>query len=97
MPLVEDIQEILAQGLAKLQAAADADALEAWRIKYLGAKGAVKVALRRLKEVPRDRKRAAGQAANALKNTLTEAFERQLAGVAAAEGGSVKAAARPST
>jgi len=91
MPLLEDIQQILAQGLAKLQAAADTDALEAWRIKHLGAKGAVKAVMQRLKKVPREQKRAAGQAANELKNALTKAFERQLAAISAAEGGSGKA------
>ena len=91
MPLLEDIQQILAQGLEKLQTAAEADALEAWRIKYLGTKGAVKAAMQRLKEVPRERKRAAGQAANELKNALTEAFERRLAAIAATGGGSRKA------
>ncbi len=91
MPLLEDIQQILAQGLAKLQDAAEADAMEAWRIKYLGTKGAVKAAMQRLKEVPRDRKRAAGQAANELKNALTEAFERRLAAISATGGGSKKA------
>jgi phenylalanyl-tRNA synthetase alpha chain len=89
MPLLEDIQQILAQGLEKLHAATQADALEQWRIKFLGTKGAVKAAMGRLKEVPKEQKRAAGQAANELKNALTEAFERQRAKIATA-GGSAK-------
>lgn len=89
MPLLEDIQQILAQGLEKLHAAAHADSLEQWRIKYLGTKGAVKAAMGRLKEVPKEQKRAAGQAANELKNALTEAFERHRAKISTA-GSSAK-------
>jgi len=90
MPLLEDIQQILAQGLEKLHAATQADALEQWRIKFLGTKGAVKAAMGRLKEVPKEQKRAAGQAANELKNALTEAFERQRAKIATADGSAKK-------
>jgi len=91
MPLLEDIQQILAQGLEKLHAAAHADSLEQWRIKYLGTKGAVKAAMGRLKEVPKEQKRAAGQAANELKNALTEAFERQRAKISTTGGSAKKA------
>jgi phenylalanyl-tRNA synthetase alpha chain len=83
MGLLEDIHQILAEGLEKLQAVASPDALEQWRIKFLGAKGAVKGAMQRLREVAGDQKRSAGQAANELKNALTEAFERRLAAIAA--------------
>ncbi len=93
MPLLEDIQQILAQGLEKLHAAAQTDALEQWRIKYLGTKGVVKAAMGRLKEVPKEQKRAAGQAANELKNALTDAFERHRARISA--GGSTKTANAP--
>jgi len=81
MSLLDDIRQILADGLDKLQDAAGPDALEAWRIKFLGTKGAVKAAMQRLKEVPREIKPAAGQAANDLKNALTEAFEKRRAAV----------------
>ncbi len=90
MPLLEDIQDILAQGLKNLQASAQTDALEQWRIKYLGTKGAVKAAMGRLKEVPREQKRAAGQAANELKKALTEAFEKQRAKISSIGSSSKK-------
>jgi phenylalanyl-tRNA synthetase alpha chain len=50
-------------------------AIEAWRIKYLGAKGAVKAAMGRLKDVPAQEKPAFGKAANELKTRLQAAFD----------------------
>jgi phenylalanyl-tRNA synthetase alpha chain len=75
MSMLEDIQALQAAALAELRTAESAEALEAWRIRYLGTKGALKAAMQRLKEVPKDAKPAVGQAANAVKDALTAAFE----------------------
>ncbi len=69
--------------LADLQSAATADlaavstpeALETFRIKYLGAKGLLKDASDHLRTIPPDQKRAFGQQLNTIKAQITAAFE----------------------
>ncbi len=64
--------------IAALGAAADADALEAWRVSYLGRKGQVTEAMKALGGLPREERPAYGQAANEVKQALEAAFaERQ--------------------
>jgi len=77
MSLLDDIQALRTAATEALGDINTADALEAWRIKYLGAKGMVKSTMQRLREAPREDKPALGQAANQLKIALTEAFEAQ--------------------
>jgi phenylalanyl-tRNA synthetase alpha chain len=76
MPSLDDIQTLQQQALADLAEVADADALEAWRIRYLGTKGAVKDAMGLIKQVPPEQRGPFGKSANAMKNALTEAFEK---------------------
>jgi len=47
MSLLDDLKNLQAQAQAELEKVASPDALEAWRIKYLGLKGQVKTALAR--------------------------------------------------
>lgn len=75
MSLLDDLKNLQAQAQAELEKVASPEALEAWRIKYLGLKGQVKTALARLKEVSREEKPLAGKAANDLKNILQGAFD----------------------
>ena len=63
------------EGLAQLAGAADAASLEAWRIKYLGAKGVLKAAMPMLKDVPKDQKPTVGARLNEVKTALESAFE----------------------
>ena len=69
------IDETLKHGEAELNAAATAEALEQFRIRYLGAKGLVKGLMDLLREVPREQKPAVGQRVNAVRDQLTTAFE----------------------
>ncbi len=71
----ESIQTMRQQATAELESADTPDALEAWRIKYLGSKGALKGVMQGIKDVPKDQKKDYGQAANALKNDLTDQFQ----------------------
>ncbi|MCB0247866.1 MAG: phenylalanine--tRNA ligase subunit alpha [Anaerolineae bacterium] len=71
----EELRKLRDQALAGLQAASDADALEAWRIEYLGRKGTVTNLMRNIGQVPFEERPAYGQAANALKGELTDAFD----------------------
>ena len=82
---VEDLNQLKARAIEALEGAAGPDALEDWRIQYLGAKGAVKAAMAGLKDVPKDLKAAAGKAANELKTTLQAAFDAAGQGAASSD------------
>jgi len=73
--MLEKLQELESTGLADLAAAADADALEQWRIRYLGSHGAMKQAMNGLKDVPREEKPAVGKKLNEVKQALESAHE----------------------
>lgn len=83
-----EIESLQSQALAELNAATSSDALEAWRIQYLGTKGKLKDAMKLLGQAaPADKPRL-GQAINAVKTALGEAFETRhsaAANAAAAE------------
>lgn len=85
MSLLDDIQKIRDDATAALNAIMGAEALEAWRIKYLGVKGIVKDTMDRLKEVAKAEKPAAGKAANELKNALQNAYQAVLDNIGAAK------------
>ena len=77
--MLEDLDTIQREGLAELQGAGDADALEAWRIAYIGPKGRLRALMPRMKEVPGEQKAAVGQRLNEVKGALESAFERRKA------------------
>lgn len=72
--MIDQLNQLESQSLAELAALSDADALEAWRIAYLGANGKLKGMMGGLKDVPKDQKPAVGARLNAVKSTLDEAF-----------------------
>ena len=61
--------------------APNADALEAFRIKYLGTKGLVKSLMGEMKQVPNEQKREFGQIMNAFKQLAEEKYELLKAGL----------------
>jgi len=67
---VEQLDQLLAEGLAELAEAGDAEALERWRVRYLGSKGRLKAAMGGMKDVPPSDKPAAGKKANEVKQAL---------------------------
>ncbi len=71
------IDQLQADADADLKAVSSAEQIEAFRIKYLGSKGALKALMGLLKEVPKDQKREFGQRANALRQGLQESFEQK--------------------
>jgi phenylalanyl-tRNA synthetase alpha chain len=75
--MLEQIDQLEADARAELEQVQDADALEQFRVKYLGQKGLVRGLMSRIKDVPKDQKPEFGQKANALKQTLEEAFEQR--------------------
>ncbi len=81
---MQDLQTLRNEALRHLAEAGDGDALEAWRIQYLGRKGTMLELLRGIPDLPADERPAFGQAANALKQELTTAFEERQQSVAQA-------------
>lgn len=80
-----DLDTLRAGALAALAAANNADALETWRIHYLGRKGQVLELLKLIPTLPAAERPTFGQTANALKNELTTAFEDREQALAAAK------------
>lgn len=87
--MLEDLSTIQTEGLADLAAARGHEALEAWRIAYIGPKGRLRALMPRMKDVPADQKAAVGQRLNEVKTALESAFaQRQTeSGPAATESG----------
>ena len=84
MSLIEELEQLESAAQAELAEARTAEALEAWRIKYLATKGAVKEAMRKLAAAPKDQKPALGKACNRMKNSLQEAYGTKSAEISAA-------------
>lgn len=86
--MLAQLEELKSKGLAELGAAGDADALEAWRLAYLGGKGKVKKAAAGFRDVPKEEKPAVGAKLNEVKKALEAAFAEKKAafGPAAAAG-----------
>ena len=81
----ENLIRLQDEALAELAAAADANALEAWRVRYLSRKGgALTAAMGVLGTLPREERPAYGQAANEVKNALEAAFTERQDGLKAA-------------
>ncbi len=85
--MLQEIEQVEAQATVAAQAAADAAALEAWRIEWIGANGRMKELMEALKGAPKDQKPALGKRLNAMKQsleTLFEARKSEVVGAAAA-------------
>ncbi len=63
----------------------DADALEAWRVEFLGRNGRLTGILRGLSSLPQEERRRVGAAANGLKNSLELEYGARLEAVAQAK------------
>lgn len=81
MSLLDDLAQLRSEALSAFNAAADPKALEAARIKYIGAKGRAKELIGQVGKAPPDIKPAAGKLANQIKGELEEAFAKRQAEV----------------
>jgi phenylalanyl-tRNA synthetase alpha chain len=78
MPTGEQtVPEIEASAKAELEAVSDIDALEAWRVAYLGRRGRITRILRGLAELPLEERRSVGAQANQLKTQLETACDER--------------------
>jgi phenylalanyl-tRNA synthetase alpha chain len=82
--MLKTLDDIRSEGLSELANVSDADALEAWRIAFLGAKGRLKGAMAGMKDVPKADKPLVGQRLNEVKSALEQAFEERKAGLGSA-------------
>ncbi len=73
--------------LLALERAAGPDALESWRVEYLGRSGKVTAVLRGVAQLPAEERRAAGAAANEAKAFLERRFAERRAEIEAARAG----------
>ena len=72
--MIDQLTRIEQEAREALAAAGDEESLEGWRVAYLGRKGRLTALLRSLTELPLEERRAAGGAANRLKNDLEAAL-----------------------
>ena len=86
--MLQQIEQLESEAVAAATAAADAAALEAWRIAWIGANGRLKDLMEALKTAPKDQKPALGKRLNAMKQALEAAFEsrKSAVGTGAAAG-----------
>ncbi len=70
-----DLISLQQQAETELAQATDAEALETWRVRWLGRKGLVQQAIDQLATLPRDERAAYGKAVNALKQAVQSAYE----------------------
>ncbi|MBQ7721433.1 MAG: phenylalanine--tRNA ligase subunit alpha [Kiritimatiellae bacterium] len=82
---LEELEALKSESLEAVKAAADAAALEAVRVKYLGRSGTVTAVMKSLKDVPPAERPAFGKAANALRQAVEAAIAERQAALASEE------------
>jgi phenylalanyl-tRNA synthetase alpha chain len=70
----EKLAELKTRALDALARAADLETLEAWRVEFLGSRGALRELQRGLGGLPPEERPAVGQAFNEVKNALEQGF-----------------------
>lgn len=78
---MNDLNEIKAQALERLDSIWDQTGLEAWRAEYLGRKGTVSGLFDQIGSLPAQERGAFGKSANEVKNDLEKAFEERLGAI----------------
>ena len=81
----QQLDQIQRDALAEVPGISDQSALEAFRIKYLGKKGALTVASAGMRDVPKEEKPAVGQKLNEVRTAITAAVDEKSAALIAAE------------
>ena len=79
-------EQLKQEALKELDSLGDTEALEAWRVRYLGRKGELTAILRSLSGLPEDERRAVGASANKVKASLEKSLEeKQVASISGTE------------
>jgi len=74
---MQNIESIEKEALEKLSSLTSTEALESFRIEYLGKKGSLPALLKQLGTLPVEERAAFGKAANLLKQKIDQAFEEK--------------------
>ena len=72
--MMQQVEELTSRALSELEPLAEPEALEKWRVWYLGRKGSLTQLLRGVSSLPVEERREAGSAANRAKNRLEGAL-----------------------
>src|SRR5947209_3588071 len=83
--MIERIDELRAQAEAEIAAAAEPDALEELRVRYLGRKAELPNLLRGVAQLPAEQRGAVGKAANQARQALEHALEQRASELASRE------------
>ena len=75
--ITTQIEELESKALDGLEAVSDLEALDDWRISFLGRRGELTQILRGLGSLPADERPAAGAAANAVRQSLQQALSER--------------------
>lgn len=73
----QDLDQLKQEALDRLKSVSGEDDLGTWHRDYLGRQGKVTTAMRGISELPAEDRPAFGQAVNALRNELQEAFDQK--------------------
>ncbi len=76
---MSNFEQLSAQIEQGFQEATTLEALNTLRVEYLGKKGKIADLMKQMKQVPKEEKKAYGQAVNALKAKASELFEAKKA------------------
>lgn len=74
-PTAESIEEITISASAELESLENLEAVDQWRVSYLGRRGTLTTVLRGLSSLEVEERRTVGALANQAKNTLEERLE----------------------
>ncbi len=72
--MIDNLNQLHSDALAQLSPIWDDAALEEWRVKYLGRKGAISTSMEQLGALPKEQRGAVGKLANETKNELEAAY-----------------------
>lgn len=76
--MLDELTTLRTHALAQLERVEDENALEQWRIAFLGRKGALAALMEKLGTLPKEERPAAGKLANEVKAALETAFEARV-------------------
>lgn len=76
--MLDDLNKLRDAALAELSPIWEEPAVEAWRVKYLGRKGAIADVMDKLGTLPKEERGAVGKLANEVKTALESAFNAQV-------------------
>ncbi len=79
--MIDNLGKLRADALAQLAPIWEDAALEEWRVKYLGRKGAVSASMEQLGALPKEERGAVGKLANETKNELEAAYAAKVGAI----------------